>query len=226
MSFLFSEFIIQELYGFCNINNLLNATIQLKEYKKHFFYWILNSVYSLKYYNDTEFHNHINSRIHDGKKQLSIIISNNKNIKDVSCLGNCHTLNLQFCNEINYYVSHLGNVHTLNLSGCNKIIDENICNLGNITNLNLSGCNYITDYGIRHLGNVNTLDLSWCDKITNISFLGNIKILNLSVCNSITDVGLEILGNGNIQVLNLSHTNITDEGVKHLGKIHSLNISG
>ena len=73
----------------------------------------------------------------------------NKSIKDVSSLGNVHTLDLSFCTKIKD-VSSLGNVHTLNLSFCTKI--KNVSALGNVHTLNLSFCKDIKD--VSALGNV------------------------------------------------------------------------
>jgi hypothetical protein len=59
----------------------------------------------------------------------------NKQITDVSALGNVHTLGLHWCENVTD-VSALGNVHTLNLLWCRKVTD--VSALGNVHTLNLS----------------------------------------------------------------------------------------
>lgn len=67
-------------------------------------------------------------------------ITRDINQKDVSALGNVHTLNLSFCQNITV-VSALGNVHTLNLRYCKNITD--VSALGNVHTLDLYGCSGI-----------------------------------------------------------------------------------
>lgn len=153
MNYHFTEFIFQELQQFININNLLCSTIQFKEYKKKLFYWKLNKTHSILYYYDNDFYKYLNSIILYRNKQLSISLDGYKSIKNVQRLGNVHTLNLSYCDNLTD-VSCLGNVHSLNLSFCYKITD------------------------ISFLGNVHTLNLTGCDKITDISSLCNVNIIS------------------------------------------------
>jgi hypothetical protein len=109
-------------------------------------------------------------------------------IKDVSMLGNVHTLNLCWCSNITD-VSMLGKVYSLILYNCLNIIDVSM--LGTVHTLNLFWCNKITDVSM--LGKVHTLILSKCTKITDVSMLRNVHNLKLCWCSNITDVSM--LGN-------------------------------
>ena len=66
--------------------------------------------------------------------KLKLDISNNKNISDVSMLGNVYDLDLSCCRNISD-VSMLGNVHDLNLSYCYNISDVSM--LTGVHTLNL-----------------------------------------------------------------------------------------
>jgi len=109
-------------------------------------------------------------------------------IKNVSMLGNVHTLNLHKCHNITD-VPMLGNVHTLILRWCNNIRDVSM--LGNVHTLELSECRNITDVSM--LGNVHTLSLYNCDYITDISMLGNVINLYLDGCYDIPIYQIEEL---------------------------------
>ena len=104
MDMYFKGFVIQELYSYISINelkNLFHTTKFLKEYKKEYFYWELNELYSHKYYSNIDFYNYIQSQVLDRSKQLSIKLN-----RHINKIDN-HLIN----------VSHLENVHTLNLYG-------------------------------------------------------------------------------------------------------------
>jgi internalin A len=78
-----------------------------------------------------------------------------------------HALYLCDCRGINTEsgVSALGNVHTLDLSFCDNITDVGA--LASVHTLNLSNCRGITDVGA--LASVHTLNLSNCRGITDVS---------------------------------------------------------
>jgi hypothetical protein len=118
-------------------------------------------------------------------------IQNNR-IKDISALGNIHTLFLMRCKNIKD-VSVLGNIHTLNLCFCENIKDVNA------------------------LGNVHTLNLSCCKNITNASALENVHTLTLYGTN-ITDVNT--LKGVNKLILSKKQNNI--KGVDKLNNIKYL----
>ena len=217
----FTDFIIQELYSLINLNNLLNTTKYLEEYKKCFSYWKFNDFYSLKYYEDEEFHKYINQYIPNTNSQLYIKIRN-KILKNVNILGNVHTLDIVYCKSI-HYINGLGNVHTLDLERTH-ITDEGIKHLGKVHTLNLSGCNKITDEGVKYLGKVHTLNLSGCNKITDVGVkhLGKVHILNISHCDFITDEGVKFLGN--CHTLNVCGLDITEKSIKYLSNCHTLHL--
>lgn len=232
--FFFLDFLIQELHGLININNLLNSTKQFEEYKKKLFYWDLNTEFSSKYHNDEEYCNYINSIIENDNKQLSITLKQ-ESITDVSKFSKCHKLFLESCTNI-LDVSSLANLHTIKIhkggiysTSTGKGTPYNgIEHLGNVHTLELQ-YNFLNDESIKHLGNVSVLDLYDNTKITDegLKYLGNIHTLNLASPygnHNITDNGLKYLGN--IHTLNLSNCDkITDEGLKYLGNINTLNLS-
>ena len=118
----------------------------------------LNHEYSLKYLEDIDFKNLVNSRIKNSKSQLS--------------------LDLSYCYEItDEGIKYLSHVHTLILNGCRKITDEGIKYLCNLHTLHLGYVDQITDEGIKHLSNLHTLDLTSCREITDegIRKLVNVK---------------------------------------------------
>lgn len=69
---LLTEFVIQELKELLDItqfNNLLNSTIQLKELKKKYYYWCINS----KNGNFQNIYTKIKSRIQNEKDRKSVV---------------------------------------------------------------------------------------------------------------------------------------------------------
>jgi Leucine-rich repeat (LRR) protein len=77
---------------------------------------ILNREEALRYYENKEYREEINSK--NQKISLDLIYYNN--IIDLSKLSSVHTLNLKNCPKIRD-VSNLSSVHTLNLSHCQNI---------------------------------------------------------------------------------------------------------
>jgi hypothetical protein len=173
---------------------------------------------SFKYYKDNKYR----EKLEDKKLILNLAFHNE--IKDVSALGNVHTLDLSYCQGIKD-VSALGNVHTLNLNNCDGIHD--VSSLKNVHTLNLSGCN-IED--VSELGNIHTLKLSYCYKIKDISGLKNVYILYLTQCNKIKDVSelikVEELVMSNIikgtHLLKNIKILSTNENIKNKGEIKKL----
>jgi len=145
------------LKEYTDLRNLWMTTINLwnSNERKLFCYLRLNKSKSIDYFESESLRTHIISRVSDPSKQISLNLSDNNEITDVSRLGNVHTLNLSGCKGVTD-VSSLGNLHTLDLSYCDGITDVN--SLGNLHTLNLSGCRGITD--VSSLGNVHTL-ISW-----------------------------------------------------------------
>ena len=203
-----------------NINNLnaidknLNRIYKLYLYNNS--YIRLNRYYSIRYYEDEEFRTFVHSRVENPSNQLSLDLSECRNITDVSALGGVHTLNLRGCWHITD-VSALGGVHTLTLRDCHNIPD--VSALGGVHTLTLHCCLNIRD--VSALGGVHTLDLSRCYDITDVSALGGVYTLDLSNCYNIEDVSAL----GGVHTLNLSGCyNITD--VSALGDVDTLNLRG
>ena len=178
----FVEFIIQELQGLldkCDINNVLNSMMKYNEYKKKYFYWRLNKQFSLRYYEDLQFYNVLNTIILNTNKQLSLNYHYcYKDITDdgLSRIGNCHTLNLHCCKKVtNKGLKYLNNCHTLTLSSCILISYEGLKYLTNVHTLDINGCSFEdwngdenadeifttpqTSACLKHLTNLRSLDI-------------------------------------------------------------------
>ena len=87
--------------------------------KGRWHYYKFKTYYSRQYHASQAFREHVQERIGDISKRLSLNVStlnNISNITDVSALGGVHTLDLSYCRNITD-VSALGGVHTLNLCG-------------------------------------------------------------------------------------------------------------
>jgi hypothetical protein len=94
-------------------NALLNVSRNFQFLKKANFYWDLNSPYSLEYYSFAQFRDSI-SRLMKTKKQLSLDLSYNKKVVDVSHLCDVDKINLSYSyNVIN--VSMLDGVKILDI---------------------------------------------------------------------------------------------------------------
>lgn len=94
-------------------NALLNVSRNFQFLKKANFYWDLNSAYSLEYYIFPQFRDSI-SRLMKTKKQLSLNLSYNDTVVDVSHLCDVDKINLSYSyNVIN--VSMLDGVKILDI---------------------------------------------------------------------------------------------------------------
>ena len=153
---------------------------------------------------------------------------------EVAKLDNCHSLTgrglLAFC--------HSRSLHTLSLTNCRRLTDEAVINISHLLSLqalSLGGCRCITDRSMAAVGdlyNLRKLDLSQCDLISDrglqqLEQLVSLEELSLGWCRQITDVGIDMFtGHGgrgaNLRVLRLARCPITDEGVKHLGRLLAL----
>ena len=240
----FTEFIIQELQDLIDINDLLNTTIQFKNYKKRFFYWRLNDIYSLKYYSDIQVavpatlytmkrDGLVHPCHHSPDQRSGLLMPPRASSIGFYTLLNSYILNpntqisitLSECIITDCCIKRVEDVHTLNFYGCENITDEGLKRLGNCHTLDLSWCEHITDDGIKHLGKVHTLNLSYCDKFTDegLKHLDKVHTLNLGWCNQITDEGIKHLGK--VHTLDVSFCDkITDNGIKHLGNVNTLNL--
>ena len=149
-----------------DIRSLLDTCTRMRELKlSEVGMWHFTREYSRQYVDEEAFR----ARVHDAlampdrdggnpQQQQQLPISLDlwcSNTRDVSALGNVHTLDLSRCAGITD-VSALSNVHALNLYECTGITD------------------------VSALGNVHTLDMSYCTGITDVSALGSVHILNLS----------------------------------------------
>lgn len=153
---------------------------------------------------------------------------------EVAKLDNCHSITgrglLVFCHSIS--------LHTLSLTNCRRLTDEAVINISHLLSLqalSLGGCRCITDRSmaaIADLYNLRKLDLSQCDLITDrglqqLEQLASLQEISLGWCRQITDVGIDMFTthhgrDTNLRVLRLARCPITDEGVKHLGRLLAL----
>lgn len=194
-------------------NPLLSCNKYLKGLKLE--YITLNKTYSLKYYENAEFRDLIQSKMNNSRFQLSLNLSNCSQVTDLSVLKNIHSLDLSYCRCISDDISALENTYILNLKGCENI--TNVSMLGNLHTLNLSYCYYITDVSM--LGNLHTLDLDHCYFIYDITMLGNLHTLNISYCNYVKDVSML----ENVHTLDITGcSKITPTNVFSLQKLHIL----
>jgi hypothetical protein len=170
----FQEF--KEYFDSKTLNNLLNVTKQFYGIKKRNFYWNLNKMYSERYYCDVAFRRKIDSIITNANIQLSVNLTEPKDVKvvDLNMLKNLNSLNIYRCHNI-VDVIPLRNIHTLSLNQCYGVSD--ISPLSNIHTLSLINCRDISD--ISALCSVHTLTLERCNNITDVSALGNVTYINM-----------------------------------------------
>ena len=76
---------------YTDLRSLCDTCISYSILKKYINYK-LNKQYSLMYYDDVLFRNIVLNKIFNPNKQLHLNLKKCKNIKDVSALGNVHTL--------------------------------------------------------------------------------------------------------------------------------------
>jgi len=95
----------------------------------------------------------------------------NKSIKDVSSLGNVHTLDLSFCTKIKdvSMLSECTNLHTLILWDCHGIVDvSTFRKCPNLHTLELWNCTGIKDVSA----------LSMCQSLRNIELIGCVHLIH------------------------------------------------
>ena len=137
------------------------------------------------------------------------------------------------------------NFQTLDLSKCLGLTDKgrNIIiykNSKELVHLTLKGIRNLRDQELIDLApslkNLKTLDLSECPFITDagvkaiVEHCQNLEVLNLNGCRNVTSKGLEGFGSRNLQVLDLSGCDISDELLLSIAprspNLQSLNLHG
>ncbi|KAG8439961.1 hypothetical protein GDO86_005939 [Hymenochirus boettgeri] len=130
------------------------------------------------------------------------------------------------------------------VADCQKITDSSlkaVSTLKNITVLNVADCIRISDPGVRQVlegpsgTKIRELNLTNCVRVSDLSLLRiaqkcySLNYLSLRYCENLTDSGIELLGNmASLISLDLSGTNITDQGLSALGthgRIKELSLS-
>ena len=81
-------------------NHLTSTNRYLFYNVKQCMYLKLNRRHSLKYYEDEGFRELVLSRVDKPRKQLSLDLSYQENVFDVSHLGNVHTFDLRICRNV------------------------------------------------------------------------------------------------------------------------------
>ena len=106
--------VTQEYCNDNNINKLLQTCKEMFQTSGELKYITLKGNFAVQFYTNELIRNYILNLINNRNKQLSITISYNKFIPDVSALGYALILNITD-------VSALGHVHALDLYGCTCI---------------------------------------------------------------------------------------------------------
>ena len=126
---------------------------------------------------------------------------------------------------------------SLNISECDKITDTGLhvaaTKLKQLKLLKMKKCDNITDVGITiafandNLSQLQSLVMSWCRHITDVSLIAiasrkliYLQLLSIRVCGNVTDKGVVAIANGlkNLQVLEMSASNVTEAGLHALGE--------
>lgn len=122
------------------------------------------------------------------------------------------------------------------LSGCNQITDfglEHLNRLRDLRVLNLDGCVFLTDKGIKKLKplaeKLEALSLAGLVQLTNAGLLEFVqscqylKLFNINNCGNITYELVYIVANTNTRLatLNISSTQISDDGLSQLATVVS-----
>jgi hypothetical protein len=180
---------IQDWRNFCHCSR------QVLEIKRLFCYFNLNSTHSHDYFD------HVNLTIDDRRSpaktlvdvsiilstvanpslQISLNLSYQTNLTDISCLKNIKILNLK--NTKIRDVECLKDCWELDLS---STLVADVSSLGKVRYLNLSYCGNITD--VSSLDQVLELNLAYCERVRDVSMLGGVSRLTLSDGMVTTDV--------------------------------------
>jgi hypothetical protein len=129
-------------------------------------------------------------------------------------------------------------LHSLSLANCRRLSDEaliNISHLDSLETLSLDGCRCLTDRSMVAIGSLfrlKKLDLSQCDLITdggleNLENAEKLEELSLGWCRTLSDNGVRVLcaqpGRAqHLRILSLARIGISDDGLKHLAKLKTL----
>ena len=174
-------------------------------------------------------------------RQLSIInISWCKKITDSSLLAlaqNCPLLsiiNISWCEKITdtgllAIAQRCPKLTSIDVSWCGKVTDTSLLaiaqNCPELYSIDISSCKKITNIGLLALAEnchkLTSIDLSWCVNVTSIGLLTLTKglphLCNISIsgCRWVTNSDVLALGRNcnRLRTIDLSHLDITDEGV-------------
>jgi len=152
-------------------------------------------------------------------------------------LSDLTTLSIKWSNVTDAGVRHLRSLTklaTLELRECKRLTGtgfEHLKPLSNLATLDLAGAAQLADIGLHHVGALaplTKLDLAHCVRITrhgivHLRRLTNLSYLDLSWNEQIGDSDIVALCDlPRLASLSLSHTNLTDTGLGHVGDIPSL----
>ena len=210
------EFLVQELQQLIpsDIHRLYDTSkknrSEYNEYRK-LKYWKFNTEYSFKYCNDNEFY--IKDEI---KKDYSIVGTIN------SLLG--YKIKPTGKTFYEYINSKIDTKNKLSIKIHDKTI-ENMNRLGKVHTVKITKCKtnkwHNSGVGI-NLCKTNTWDITDLGNLHSL-YLSRYNESGVHRYNKLTLIGIKNLGN--LHTLDLSYTQVSDEDVIHLGKVHTLNIS-
>ena len=125
---------------YVNINQLLLTSSRMSRHWYQLYRWHLNARTSKRYLVDPS----PGLQCMDSPaRQLRMHVSGDRDLVDMTALGNVHTLELHDCQSITD-VSALRHVHTLTISDCQGVSD--VSAVGNVRTVTLRHCQLVMDW--------------------------------------------------------------------------------
>lgn len=152
-----------------------------------------------------------------------------RGVDDLHFWSFLHTLDMSACTDFSKFekLKDLTSLKILRLSRCSQLTDEHLYSIPeDVETLDLSFCPNITGNGLR-FKKLHSLNLTGCIRIDLSLFKyykGASGELILSGCPQIDDRACEELSTSELHSLDLSGCKISDEGLKSLAKIKSLQV--
>jgi hypothetical protein len=129
------------------------------------------------------------------------------------------------------HLTRLTNLTALNLGFCSHWTDMAMANLALpcLKRLSLRACAEITDGAMEHIAKLQRLQVlnlqhCICITATGLGHLRSLDLLELYLfgCRSIGNAGCACLAAFHLEVLCMAHTNISEEGLRHLSQLTTL----
>lgn len=136
---------------------------------------------------DLNLSNMVTSKKLDIEKLISLNISENQQINDLSKLVNLEKLNLSGCTKNRINISKLIKLKALDISNTyhNKYDLSNLINLVDLK-ISKTSCDYY--YDLNNLKNLKIICMRDCNNMVNVNNLSHVKFIDLSECDNITDI--------------------------------------